>query len=73
MLGKKGHTRSPDLKRVWIRSDEQFIMNLELASHKEGLDKATFLRKAADARITQVLFADNGDIDTLTGTEVNNE
>lgn len=72
MIGNKGHMRSPDLRRVWIRSDEQFIINLELASHKEGVDKSTFLRKAADARIEQVLFADNGDIDTQSGTDVNN-
>lgn len=69
MIGNKGHMRSPDLRRVWIRSDEQFIMNLKLASHKEGLDQATFLRKAADARIQQVLFADNGDTDTQLGTK----
>lgn len=63
--------RSPDLRRVWIRSDKDFITNLQKASKKEGLDMATFLRKAADARIFLVLFADNGDIDKQMGTHGN--
>lgn len=71
MIGNKGHMRSPDLRRVWIKSDKQFITNLRDASKKEGMDMATFLRKAADARIFLVLFADNGDIDSHTDTQGN--
>jgi hypothetical protein len=71
MIGNKGHMRSPDLRRVWIRSDKDFITNLRKASKKEGSDIATFLRKAADARISQVLFADNGDINHQTDTQSN--
>ena len=71
MIGNKGHMRSPDLRRVWIKADINFITNLAKASKKEGLDRATFLRKAADDRINQVLFADNGDIDRQTDTDVN--
>lgn len=69
MIGNKGHMRSPDLRRVWIRSDDQFIMDLAEASKKEGLDQSTFLRKAADARIEQVLFANDGDTNPQLGTE----
>lgn len=71
MIGNKGHMRSPDLRRVWIRSDDQFIMDLFNASRKEGLDQSTFLRKAADERIARVLFADNGDTNRQPGIDVN--
>lgn len=66
---KRGHSRSPDLKQLYIRVDEPFRRRLKAASALTGQDQADFLRESAETRICAVFAANGGNSNNETDTE----
>lgn len=62
---KRGHSRSPDLKQYYIKTDPAFHRRLKAASALSGQDMTEFLRECAEIRICAIFAANGGN----TGSE----
>lgn len=60
---KRGHSRSPDLKQFYIKTDAAFQRRLKVAAAMSDQDMAAFLRESAEIRICAVFAANGGSSD----------
>jgi hypothetical protein len=62
MADQKGQENPSELRRMYVRADDKFVIRLKTAAAMRGVDLAQFLREAAEIHICGIFAANGGNL-----------